>query len=166
MHTKEEMRIIQEYKKSVDEDIYRFVKDIMEGDDRLNFITVAFLSKRAAQEIKTLTGKDVEGSRVVLDISAIKHILNRHVLGNPFTDMTIEDISRIGYVISNYDKIEEEERTANGYLDENGKPAPIVKISKRIDGTYYVVEAVNSSKQKKSYVITAYIKKKKQPSDP
>lgn len=37
----------------------------------------------------------------------------------------------------------------------------MIKISKRIDGTYYVVEAVNSSKKKRNYVVTAYISKQK-----
>ena len=34
------------------------------------------------------------------------------------------------------------------------------EISILIDGTYYVVEAVNSSKKKRNYVVTAYISKK------
>ena len=35
----------------------------------------------------------------------------------------------------------------------------MIQISKRIDGTYYVIEAVNSSKKKKNYIVTAYISK-------
>ena len=58
------------------------------------------------------------------------------------------DIARIGYVLENYD-------SAELLKDENGNPilstewqnkdqskAQMVKFAKKIDGTYYVVEAV------------------------
>ena len=32
-------------------------------------------------------------------------------------------------------------------------------LCKRIDGTYYVIEAVNSSKRKKNYVVSAFMSK-------
>lgn len=35
----------------------------------------------------------------------------------------------------------------------------MIKMSKRIDGTYYIIETVNSSKRKKNYIVSAYIKK-------
>lgn len=163
MHTGKELTVMEEYEKSVDEDIYRFVRDVMDGDDRINCITVAFLTERAARDIEALTGKTVEGNRVVLDISAVKHIIKRHGENGEMDNSmrNIDDIARIGYVISNYDEIKYEGRTAYGYLDENSKPSPLVRLSKKIDGTFYVVEAVNSSKNKKNYVVSAYINKKK-----
>ena len=60
-------------------------------------------------------------------------------------------------MISNYDSIEYDGVTTTGYLDEKGEPSPMIKISKRIDGTYYVIEAVNSSKRKKNYIVSAFI---------
>ena len=97
----------------------------------------------------------------MLDINAVKHILNRHGKGGSQDQsmMNIDDIARIGYVISNYDSIEYDGITTTGYLDEMGQPSPMIKISKRIDGTYYVREAVNSSKRKKNYIVTAFISK-------
>ena len=71
------------------------------------------------------------------------------------------DIARMGYVIMNYDEISYDGITTTGYLDEKGEPSPMIKMSKRIDGTYYVIEAVNSSKKKKNYVVTAYMSIKK-----
>ncbi len=79
-----------------------------------------------------------------------------------------KDIARKGYVIMNYDTITYDGITTTGFLDEEGNASPMIKISKRIDGTYYVIEAVNSSKKKKNYVVTAYIQQNqiKQPPDP
>lgn len=163
MHTEKELAIIEKYKASTDEEVLEFVKGVLNGEDRLNFITVAFIPDSAAAKIEELTGKHVEGSRVVLDINAIKHIDNRHG-SNGQQDHSmenIEDVARMGYVIMNYDDISYDGITTTGYLDEQGNAAPMIKISKRIDGTYYVVEAVNSSKKKRNYVVTAYISKQK-----
>jgi len=38
----------------------------------------------------------------------------------------------------------------------------MIRISKKIDETYYVIGAVNPSKKKRNYVVTAYIKYKKE----
>lgn len=161
MHTPEQERVIAEYERSVDPDVKSFVEDVINGNDRMNFITVAFLSETASKRIEELTDKHVEGARVVLDINAVKHIIQRHgEQGKADSSMkNVDDIARIGYVISNYDSIEYDGITTTGYLDENGEPSPMIKISKRIDGTYYVIEAVNSSKRKKNYIVSAFISK-------
>ena len=169
MHTPEEERIISEYQNAIDEDVRSFVDGIINGNDRINYITVAFLSNSAAEEIEELTGKSVTGNRVVLDANAVRHIIKRHGDSGKqdYSLKDINDLARMGYVIMNYDKIEFDGVTTTGYLDENGNPSPMVKISKRIDGTYYVIEAVSSSKGKKCYIVTAYIStNKKQPSNP
>ncbi len=66
-HSKEQLEIIEKYEKSVDLEVLAFVKDVMNGEDRLNYITVAFMPNQAAERIERLTGKKVEGSRVVRD---------------------------------------------------------------------------------------------------
>lgn len=125
-------------------------------------MTVAFLSMRAAKKIKELTGKNVLGNRVVLDINAVKHIENRHgANGNQDHSMSdMNDIARIGYVISNFDDITWNGETSYNHIDENGNPSPMVQFSKRIDGTIYVVQTVSEVKSKRNYIVTAYIKKK------
>ena len=163
-HTTEELELLKKYEASTDTEVLDFVTNVLNGEDKLNYITVAFLSETAAAEIEKLTGKKVEGSRVVLDISGIQHIEKRHGKdGKQDHSMEkAEDIARMGYVIMNYDAIEYDGITTTGYLDEEGKPSPMIKISKKIDGTYYVIEAVNSSKKKRNYVVTAYIQNKKE----
>ena len=163
IHTPEEYKIINEFIESIDENVKNFVEEIVNETDKAESVTVTVLSNRAADEIEMLTGKKVEGSRVVLDKNAIKHIIKRHgPNGLQDTSMKdINDISRMGYVINNYDSIEYEEITTTGYLDENGKPSPMIAFKKRIDGMFYVVNAVNSSKKKKNYIVSAYIKSAK-----
>ena len=163
-HTAEEIELMRKYEESTDSEVLEFVNNVLNGEDKLNYITVAFLPESAAEKIETLTGKRVQGSRVVLDINAIHHIENRHgVNGEQDHSMeNAEDIARMGYVIMNFDDIEYDDRTTTGYLDEKGQPSPMIKISKKIDGTYYVIEAVNSSKKKRNYIVTAYISDKKE----
>ena len=162
-HSKEETAIMAKYENSIDPEVLEFVKGVLNGEDRLNYITVAFMPDSAAAQIEKLTGKKVEGSRIVLDINAIKHIENRHgENGKQDHSMrNVEDIARMGYVIMNYDDISYDGITTTGFLDEEGKASPMVRIAKRIDGTYYVIEAVNSSKKKRNYVVTAYIQQNK-----
>ncbi len=163
-HTAEEIELMRKYEESTDSEVLEFVNNVLNGEDKLNYITVAFLPESAAEKIETLTGKRVQGNRVVLDINAIHHIENRHgVNGEQDHSMeNAEDIARMGYVIMNFDDIEYDDRTTTGYLDEKGQPSPMIKISKKIDGTYYVIEAVNSSKKKRNYIVTAYISNKKE----
>ena len=162
--TSKEERIMREYKESVDADVLEFVSRVINGEERESYITVAFFSVEAAAEVEKLTGKMVYGCRIVLDVNAVHHIMNRHgPAGRQDQSMkNIEDIARMRYVIMNYDKISYNNISTTGYLDETGKPAPMIQISKRIDGSYYVIGAVNSSKRKKNYIVTAYMSQEKE----
>ena len=166
-HTEQEKAIIMEYEQAKDLEVQDFVEDVLSGRERLNYITVAFLSEEASKKIKTLTGKEVNGNRVVLDISAVRHIESRHGK-NGKQDQSMSDpadIARMGYVIMNFDDITYNGETSFNHIDEEGKPAPMVRFSKRIDGTFYVVQTVSEVKSRRNYIVTAYIKKK-QPSNP
>lgn len=73
----------------------------------------------------------------------------------------IRNIARIGYVLANYDFIDFNDKYAKGYVDSKGKLAPIVTISKKINGTFYIVEAVSDAKKHKNYIVSAYIRPRK-----
>ena len=154
--------IPKEYENSVDQDVLDFVNGVIDDRTQLKYVTVAFLSERASEDIKNLTGKETKGNRIVLDTNAVKHIVNRHgVNGKQDNSMqSAEDIARMGYILMNYDGISFQGQTTPGYSDENGEPAPLVQFQKKINGTYYIVETVNSSKGKRNYVVTAYISRK------
>ena len=166
-HSEKEEKVIREYSESADADVKDFVEGVLSGREKLNYVTVAFLSEEAAIRIKELTGKEVRGNRVVLDISAVRHIELRHGK-NGKQDQSMsdpDDVARIGYVIMNFDDITFNGEKSFNHVDENGEPAPMVQFSKRIDGTVYVVQTVSEVKSKRNYIVTAYIKKK-QPSNP
>lgn len=159
-----EKQIIENYRQAVDEDVLEFVKEASSGAEARNYITVAFLSDDAAKKIYELTGKQVKGNRIVLDANAVRHIVNRHG-SNGKQDQSMsdfDDMARIGYVLMNYDEITYDGKTTTGHQDESGQPAPLIKISKRIDGTYYIIEAVSAAKSKRNYVVTAYITRAKE----
>ena len=50
-HSKEELDSMKEYEESVDSDVRDFVADTISGTGKLNYVTVAFLSMRAAKKI-------------------------------------------------------------------------------------------------------------------
>lgn len=158
-HTTEELKTIENYKNSVDEDVVTYINKIYNGE-LIPPITVGFLSDIAAIDIERLTGKKVYGNRIVLDSNGLIHIRNRHGENGIQDDSmkNIEDIARIGYILANYDNIEFHNEYAQGYVDSNGKLAPKVVIRKKIDGTFYVIEAVSDAKKNKNYIISAYIK--------
>ena len=160
-YTDKEKELIEAYKNATDTDVKDFVEDVLAGREKLNYVTVAFLPESAISKIKELTGKDVAGYRVVLDINAVRHINNRHgKSGEQDHSMSdSDDVARMGYVIMHYDDISFDGTVSTGYVDGEGKPSPLIRISKKIDGTYYVVEAVSMTKSKRNYVVSAFIGK-------
>lgn len=166
-HTKEELEIMENYKNAIDEEVVDFVNHINSGTGNVS-VTVGILTEKAAKEIQRVTGKMVYGNRIVLDENGLNHIKNRHgEKGKSDESMKdVNDIARIPYVLANYDNIEFHGEYATGYVDANGKLAPKVIISKRVDGIYYIVEAVSDAKKHKNYIVSAYIKARKNESDP
>ena len=160
-YTDKEKELIEAYKNATDTDVKDFVEDVLAEREKLNYVTVAFLPESAINKIKELTGKDVAGYRVVLDINAVRHISNRHgKSGEQDHSMSdSDDVARMGYVIMHYDDISFDGTVSTGYVDGEGKPSPLIRISKKIDGTYYVVEAVSMTKSKRNYVVSAFIGK-------
>ena len=159
--TNVDQSVVTAYQNATDNDVRVFVEDVLAGRERLNYVTVAFLPDQAAKRIKELTGKDVTEYRVVLDINAVRHIANRHGANGEqdHSLSNLDDVARMGYVIMHYDTITFDGTFTTGYLDKEGKPSPLVRISKRINGTYYVVEAASTSKHKRNHIVSAYISK-------
>ena len=73
----------------------------------------------------------------------------------------VEDLARIEYVLDNYDDIEKgtADKVYTKYMNSDNTPAAKVIYSKRVNGNYYVVEAVPDSKAKTLRVISAYKEK-------
>lgn len=126
------------------------------------------VNDRQINDIASLTGIDVTGYKNGINKNGFNHIEKRHVI-NGEADQTMadtNDVARIPWVLENYDKAEVvldngQQVYSSSSMDKNNYPAPLIKFSKAIDGTVYVVEAVPDSQYKTLWVETAYINKNK-----
>ena len=153
---------IANYKKAIDDEIVNFVLDVMSGRDVVP-LTVGFVSEKMATRIYELTSIETEGNRIVLGADDVRHIINRHgPSGSADQSMKdIADIARLSYVLSNYDAVELANHCSRKYKTKEGKRAPQVVISKRVNGTYYVIEVVSDSSKRRNVVSSAYLQKVK-----
>lgn len=118
--------------------------------------------------LKRLVDIDVKGYEVWADKSTFDHIEKRH--GESGTaDHSMEnlnDVARMKYVIDHYDSIEVlldndgKWITSSRYMDSMNNQSPLVVLKKKINGTYFLSEAVVDSKWHKLWIETAYINKK------
>lgn len=158
-HTPEQLQVMQEYENAVDEDILNFIEYAKGAkEDNKTSITLSEVNDRAVNDIKSLTDIDVTGYEHNLKANTIRHINQNHgINGKTDNSMADErDIARLEYVLNNYDDIEILDDISKEYRDKNQNPSPIIRYSKRIDGTYYVVEAVPDTKKQQLPVVSAY----------
>lgn len=164
-HTPEEQATINDYQNSVDENLVEYVEAVRNNPGKkMPKYPLKNVGNRAAQDIKRITGVDVSGNKTMLEPRIVEHILKRHGKdGNADNSMRdVNDIGRIQYVIDNYDTMEDGGRV-RAYVTpgKNGKdvPAQSVVIKKKVNGTYFVVEAVPDTKRKTIYITSAYMSK-------
>lgn len=159
--------VIKNYLSSVDNNILQFVNEV-ESSGKFKRLTLSKANQKQIADIKSLLQIDVEGFSNAINSNAIKHINKRHGI-NGIADnsmQNVNDIARVEYVLENYDNIRvatvstDKVAYSSEFRDKNNNPAPMVLYSKKINGTYYVAEAVMDSEYKKMWVVTAYISKK------
>ena len=159
-HTPEQMRAIEEYKASVDMDLVEYYKAVSRGEKRPSY-TVGTVEGRAAKAIRDMTGVEAQGSSVVMNRNSVEHIRMRHG-ENGKADSTMadpEDVGRVNYVLQNFDEAYLDEDTSTTYRNADGSRANKIVFTKKIDGTYVVVEAVPDNQSGNIYIITQYIAK-------
>ena len=98
----------------------------------------------------------------------IKHILKEHgengVVDHSMAD--VNDLARIAYVLDNYDTVNQatyasgDIKYSQEFRGKNNRPAPMLVFAKKVNGTYYVIEAVPDTQYKKFWVVSAYMEKK------
>ena len=169
-HTAEEMARIEDYKASTDESLKEVVEeyyaDPKKPFSRHNISSVT--EKQAADIAAVLGGGNYNGFKNAINSDGIKHILNEHGPNGSVNHSMgdLNDIARIGYVLDNYDDVRlatypsGDQRFSEGFQNSDNSPAPMVVFTKKVDGTYYVVEAVPDTKYKKLWVVSAYLDKK------
>lgn len=159
--------IKQEYKKAVNPKIVDFVNKVrnFKNKEAANkaHIDLTGVTEREVHDIKKLTGIDTSEYKRSMDGNAVEHIEKDHgengVSDHSMSD--VEDLARIEYVLDNYDDIEKgtADKVYTKYMNSDNTPAAKVIYSKRVNGNYYVVEAVPDSKAKTLRVISAYKEK-------
>lgn len=159
-HSPEQLKQMQEYYNSGNDEIIDFAKKAR-NDKYIEPIEVATVSDKAAQKIKELTGISTTDNKIVLDKSAIQHIDNRHGIHGAADHSMADDktLSRIGYVLDNFDDCFLGDGKTGKVRLANGEHAPKVVFYKKIDGTYYVVEGITDAKSKTNRIVSAYTKK-------
>ena len=164
-HTPQEQTVIDAYQDSVDNDLVDYVQLVKENPGKkLPRYPLNPVADRAAADIQRLTGIDVRGNKTEIESRMVEHILKDHG-ENGSTDRSMKDVNDIGriqYVIDNYDSIEHG-GTSSAYVYQNqhgrNANAQTVVIKKKVNGTYFVVEAVPDTKKKTLFVVSAYMNK-------
>lgn len=155
-------QITPEYQAAVDGNLLQFVERVKHGDKTAISYKLGAVSKNATEDIASLTGINTTGFNRLLSRSAVEHIEKRHG-ENGKADRSMkdsEDIARMQYVMDHYDTIEKLDEVSGSIMDKNNQYAPLVKYAKRVNGTYYVVEAVPDTKAKTLRIVSAYQQKK------
>ena len=182
-HTAEENKVIADYKAAADENVISGIeraRSLQDINYRNKFtVTLAeTVGDRVVNLVKNATGIDVTGFKNQIKGNSIAHIDKRHgVNGTADHSMAnIEDFGRINYVVENADRARllsagdvdsETWKLSREYRNADNSQAPLIRFEKRVDNTYYVVEAVPDSKANRMAVVSAYMETaKKEASSP
>ena len=158
-HTQAEQAIIEEYQKSVDPDLVEYAEGVKNGAQVGKSYSFGSIPQRLQQDIRRLLQVDTSQYSNELTMDDTRHILKRHG-ENGVHDRSmrnLEDIGRIPYVVENYDGIEKLPDITAAVSNADGTPAPMLKLRKKVNGTFYVVEAVPVSAAKRLRIISAYM---------
>lgn len=152
-------KIKAEYKAASNPNIIQYVKQVYANpSDNGTLFPLGKISDRAAKEVGELVGFDISGYDTVINPATVIHIENRHgvngVQDHSMAD--VNDLARINYVLENYDSVVKDTRQSKAFSGADGKGAQIVVYEKRINGSYYVIEAVPNSKAKTVHIVTVY----------
>lgn len=155
-YSPEMQRTIKEYMGAVDPGLVQLASDFLEGNEVRPY-ALKPVSEELAEDISELIGWSPKGFKSEIEPRILPHLYD-HGLGGYATkknsDMSMRDINdfaRIQYVIDNYDRID-----FGGRSDAFSEPHPFlnksrlaktVVLSKNVDSTFFVVEAVPNSKK-------------------
>ncbi|MBE6598557.1 MAG: hypothetical protein E7638_03845 [Ruminococcaceae bacterium] len=171
-YSPEHQKVIEEYANAVDDNFRRFIDSVIDNPGhRDDSYSLSVVSEDTARKIKDIIGFDTEGWNTKIESRMIRHIWNRHGAdGQQDNSMANrDDIARIQYVIDNADSIEQSGTSSaykepHPYLTGKMKSAKTITYSKKVNGTYYVVEAVPDTAKRTNYIISAYMTKNKEAS--
>ncbi len=159
VHTQEQLNTISEYQNSSNQQIMTWADRKRNGQRSYKYLPVANVNDSVADYVQSKYGIDIHGNTVGLNESSLNHIDNEHINNDSKSPMTNEDLSRIGYVLENPDEVVVTDTTSKSTRLSDNTEAPTILMRKRIDGHYYIVEAVTDAKTKQDVIVTAFIEK-------
>ena len=161
-------QVIEEYANAVDSELRKFIDESIanNGAKGKNHLLTK-ITPEIAQKIKNAIGVESNGFEVKIEPNRVQHIWIQHG-ENGIENQSManrDDIARMKYVLENPDDIVENDlkkysathRYPHPYLEGKSKGAKSVKISKKVNGTYYIIEAVPESSTKTAFIVTAYM---------
>ena len=160
---KKKQKEIREYLSLMNKDMVKFVKSVLTGTNKEMSFALSPSNERHKNDIKNIVGIDTDGYKTEIWSSEINHINKRHG-ENGVADRTIsnlQDWGRIEFVLDNYDSIIKLDDTTAAVSNSDNTPSVMIKVSKRLDGTQYVVEAVSDSGRKTSRIMSSYLEKRR-----
>ena len=167
-YTDDHQRVMEEYASAVDKDFLDYLSvEVKSPGIQAKPYTVARMSEKTAGMIKERIGLDTTGWDVKIEPRMVDHIWKRHgENGEQDHSMAdVSDIARIAYVLNDPDTLDETDKSKayrenHPYLDGKTRAARSVLITKKVNGTYYVVEAVPNSNRNAAFIVSAYMNKK------
>lgn len=166
VHTPQEQAVISEYQDSTDESLKETFESYLNNPSQsFSRYNISNVSERQATDASRLLGGNYNGYKNAINSNGIIHILNEHGPTGT-TDHSLSDLNdaaRIGFVLDNYDNVDAVEYESGDpdysreFRTSDNRPAPMLKFSKKVNGTYYVIEAIPEAKYKKFWVVSAYM---------
>ena len=165
-HTPQEQAVIDAYQAEENAELKALFEE-HHANPRRGFSRrdISAVSERQAADAARLLGGNYTGYKNAINSNGVKHILKEHgpdgTVDRSLADLN--DAARMGYVLDNYDGVEVvayesgEPDLSSEFRTKENAPAPMLKFSKKVNGTYYVVEAIPESKYKKFWVVSAYM---------
>lgn len=167
-YTDDHQRVMEEYANAVDKDFLDYLSvEVKNPGIQAKPYTVARISDKTTGMIKEKIGLDTTGWDVKIEPRMVDHIWKRHgENGEQDHSMAdVSDIARIAYVLKDPDTLDETENSKaykepHQYLRGKSRGARSVLVSKKVNGTYYVIEAVPDTTKNTAYIVSAYMNKK------
>ncbi len=159
---------IDGYLESVDEKLLSFIQKYYKNPNAdFDRLTLSEVGEKQAKDLKQLFGIDFSGYSNAINKSAVNHVNKRHgENGKQDNSMSnINDFARLKFIIDNYDDIEilkiedGDADLSKEFRNSDNTPAKLIRMQKKVNGTFYVVEAVAENRYKKIWVASAYIQK-------
>ncbi|MEZ5055290.1 MAG: hypothetical protein R2807_11115 [Chitinophagales bacterium] len=120
-------------------------------------LVIGKVSKKQAKEIEEIIGINLEGAERIIDSYMIRHALAEH--GSPTIEkkrgqiaITLDDFEHVPTVLTSPDNIDS--------IGKNKLKQELVRYTKYIGDTYFIVEAIRVSKRGNKMIFTTMYKRK------